>query len=176
MEVKNCEIEGLLEIFPKVYGDERGFFVEIWHEERYSSIGIHLPFVQDNHSFSQKGILRGLHFQKKFPQGKLVSAITGKVYDVAVDLREDSKTFGKWHGVILDAEKCNQFWIPPGFAHGFCVLSDTAHFVYKCTDIYHPEDEGSIRWDDQRLAIPWPIDDPLLSKKDQEAPFFNDLF
>lgn len=174
MEIKKCAIEGLIEILPQIFGDERGFFTEIWQKKKYETVGIDLPFVQDNHSFSQKGILRGLHFQKKHPQGKLVSVITGEVFDVAIDLRAGSKTFGKWHGVVLTAAKCNQFWIPPGFAHGFCVMSDSAHFIYKCTDYYHPDDEGSIRWDDPTLSIKWPINRPILSKKDREAPYFMD--
>jgi dTDP-4-dehydrorhamnose 3,5-epimerase len=163
-------------IEPKVFGDDRGFFLETYHAARYAELaGIDLPFVQDNHSRSTKGILRGLHFQKTKPQGKLVRVVSGEVYDVAVDIRRDSPTFGQWAGVILSEQNKRQFWVPPGFAHGFVVLSDTADFEYKCTDYYDPADEGAIRWDDPDLAIDWPITNPSLSDKDATAGSFKDL-
>lgn len=176
MEVIKTTIDGVLLVKPKIFGDARGYFVETWQKERYEECGIDLPFVQDNHSKSSKGILRGLHFQKNHPQGKLVMVSYGEVFDVAVDIRENSPTFGKWYGAILNQENQNQLWIPPGLAHGFVVLSDVAYFHYKCTDYYHPNDEGSIRWNDPELAIDWPIDfEPLLSDKDSKAPWFKDF-
>lgn len=175
MEVVKTPIEGVLLIKPQVFGDERGYFVETWQKERYEAAGINLPFVQDNHSKSTKGILRGLHFQKQHPQGKLVMVSLGEVFDVAVDIRKGSPTFGKWFGAILNQENQNQLWIPLGMAHGFVVLSDVAHFHYKCTDFYHPGDEGSIRWNDPTIGIDWPYkEEPVLSAKDQIAPFFKD--
>lgn len=175
MEVVKTPIEGVLLIKPQVFGDERGYFVETWQKERYEAAGINLPFVQDNHSKSTKGILRGLHFQKQHPQGKLVMVSLGEVFDVAVDIRKGSPTFDKWFGAILNQENQNQLWIPPGMAHGFVVLSDVAHFHYKCTDFYHPGDEGSIRWNDPTIGIDWPYkEEPVLSAKDQIAPFFKD--
>lgn len=176
MEVVKTPIEGVLLIKPKIFGDNRGYFVETWQKKRYEEAGIDLPFVQDNHSKSTKGILRGLHFQKNHPQGKLVMVSLGEVFDVAVDIRKDSPTFGRWFGAILSDKNQHQLWIPPGMAHGFVVLSDVAHFHYKCTDYYHPDDEGSIRWDDPEIGIDWPIDfEPLLSPKDGVAHSFNDL-
>ena len=175
MKVVKTPIEGVLLIKPQVFGDERGYFVETWQKERYEAAGINLPFVQDNHSKSTKGILRGLHVQKQHPQGKLVMVSLGEVFDVAVDIRKGSPTFGKWFGAILNQENQNQLWIPPGMAHGFVVLSDVAHFHYKCTDFYHPGDEGSIRWNDPTIGIDWPYkEEPVLSAKDQIAPFFKD--
>ena len=175
MKVVKTPIEGVLLIKPQVFGDERGYFVETWQKERYEAAGINLPFVQDNHSKSTKGILRGLHFQKQHPQGKLVMVSLGEVFDVAVDIRKGCPTFGKWFGAILNQENQNQLWIPPGMAHGFVVLSDVAHFHYKCTDFYHPGDEGSIRWNDPTIGIDWPYkEEPVLSAKDQIAPFFKD--
>ena len=163
-------------IEPKVFGDERGFFLETFQAERYANLaGITLPFVQDNHSRSLKGVLRGLHFQKTKPQGKLVRVVKGKVYDVAVDIRQGSSTFGQWEAVILSEENKIQFWIPAGFAHGFLVLSDTADFEYKCTDYYDPSDEASILWNDPDLNIPWPENYPKLSKKDANASILADL-
>ena len=176
MEVVKTPIEGVLLIKPKVFGDNRGYFVETWQKKRYEEAGINFPFVQDNHSKSTKGILRGLHFQKNHPQGKLVMVSLGEVFDVAVDIRKDSPTFGRWFGAILSDKNQHQLWIPPGMAHGFVVLSDVAHFHYKCTDYYHPDDEGSIKWDDPEIGIGWPIDfEPLVSAKDGVAPSFNDL-
>ena len=176
MELIKTPIDGVLLVKPKIFGDTRGYFVETWQKQRYEECGIDLPFVQDNHSKSSKGMLRGLHFQKNHPQGKLVMVSYGEVFDVAVDIRENSPTFGKWYGAILNQENQNQLWIPPGMAHGFVVLSDVAHFHYKCTDYYHPNDEGSIRWNDPDLGIEWPIDfEPLLSDKDSKAPWFKDF-
>lgn len=159
--LKDCVI-----IEPKVFGDSRGFFLEAWHKEKYEDAGIKGIFVQDNRSRSSRNVLRGLHFQKTKPQGKLVSVISGEVYDVAVDLRQDSDTFGQYVGVLLSGKKNNQLYVPPGFAHGFCVLSEYADFHYKCTDFYDPKDEGGIIWNDPDIAIDWPITSPLLSEKD----------
>ncbi|MDD3182941.1 MAG: dTDP-4-dehydrorhamnose 3,5-epimerase [Alphaproteobacteria bacterium] len=174
MEIVKTQIDGVLLIKPKVWGDQRGFFVETWQKDRYEAAGITQPFVQDNHSKSSFGILRGLHFQKKRPQGKLVSVSLGRVFDVALDIRKESPTFGKWYGVELTQENQWQLWVEPGLAHGFVVTSDVAHFHYKCTEFYCPEDEGAIRWDDPEIAINWPNLDPVLSKKDREAPTFKE--
>ena len=168
--VTPCEIEGLYVIEPTVFADERGYFMETYHQKDMEEAGLNLKFVQDNQSMSTKGVLRGLHFQKQYPQGKLVRVVRGAVYDVAVDLRKDSKTFGKWFGVELSAENKKQFYIPEGFAHGFLVLTDEAEFCYKCTDFYHPNDEGGIAWNDEELGIQWPIkegDCLTISEKDQ---------
>ena len=151
------EIEGLKVIEPKVFGDSRGYFYEVYNYNDYAAAGIDMQFVQDNQSGSKKGVIRGLHFQKQFPQDKLVRASKGTVFDVAVDLREGSKTFGKWYGVELSDENKKQFFIPKNFAHGFVVLSDTAEFAYKCTDFYHPNDEGGIIWNDPQVGVKWPI-------------------
>ena len=176
MNVIKTKLDGCVIIEPKVFGDERGFFLETFQAERYSSeAGITLPFVQDNHSRSSKSVLRGLHFQKTKPQGKLVRVVRGQVYDVAVDIRKGSPTYGQWEGLILSEENKTQLWVPPGFAHGFVVLSDTADFEYKCTDYYDPSDEGSILWNDSDLDIPWPIDNPILSNKDASADRLADL-
>jgi dTDP-4-dehydrorhamnose 3,5-epimerase len=168
-------IQGLFLIQPKIFGDIRGYFLETWSHKTYEEAGLAVVFVQDNQSKSTKGVLRGLHYQKKHPQGKLVRVILGEVFDVAVDLRHESSTFGKWYGEILSGDLQNQFYIPPGFAHGFLVLSDEAIFTYKCTDFYYPEDEGGIRWNDPLLGIEWPQTgiDPSLSQKDSMLPDFN---
>ena len=172
-EFKKCPIEGLYEVLPKVFGDQRGYFFEVYSQKDFEAAGLTMIFVQDNQSSSTKNVLRGLHFQKHFPQGKLVRAVSGKVFDVAVDLRKGSPTFGKWHGIILDAEKQNQFYIPQGFAHGFQVLTDSAVFAYKCTDFYHPEDEGGIMWNDPTIGVQWPNASlPVLSQKDRSHPAF----
>ena len=171
--VETCDIEGLKIITPKVFGDDRGYFMETYHYNDYKEAGIDEVFVQDNQSASSKGVLRGLHFQKKFPQGKLVRVIRGEVFDVAVDLRKDSPTYGKWYGVILSEENKKQFFIPANFAHGFVVLSDYAEFAYKCTDFYHPEDEGGLLWSDPEIGIEWPIPEDMkisLSEKDEKWP------
>lgn len=169
--VTKCEIEGLCVIEPTVFKDERGFFMETYNQNDFKEAGLDMVFVQDNQSMSTKGVLRGLHFQKEFPQGKLVRVVRGAVFDVAVDLRASSKTFGKWFGVELSAENKKQFYIPEGFAHGFLVLSDEAEFVYKCTDFYHPNDEGGLAWNDEEIGVEWPITNDMnliISDKDQK--------
>jgi dTDP-4-dehydrorhamnose 3,5-epimerase len=168
MNVIKTKIEDCILIEPKVFGDDRGFFLETFHAKRYKEAGIELDFVQDNRSKSYKNVLRGLHFQKTKPQGKLVTVLHGEVFDVAVDLRPESSTFGQYESVILTGENKLQFYVPPGFAHGFCVLSDTADFTYKCTDFYDPSDESGIIWNDESLNIDWPIDGVTLSEKDLE--------
>jgi dTDP-4-dehydrorhamnose 3,5-epimerase len=176
MNVIKTKLRDCVIIEPKIFGDERGFFLETYQANRYAEMaGIKLQFVQDNHSHSSKGILRGLHFQKTKPQGKLVRVVKGEVYDVAVDIRKESSTFGQWEAVVLSEKNKKQFWIPPGFAHGFVVLSETADFEYKCTDFYDPNDEGSILWNDSDLCIKWPIKYPKLSEKDLNASKFNDI-
>lgn len=176
MNIIKTSLNDCVIIEPKVFGDERGFFLETFHTSRYADlVGISLPFVQDNHSRSSKNVLRGLHFQKTKPQGKLVRVVRGEVYDVAVDIRKASSTFGHWEGVILSEENKKQFWIPPGFAHGFVVLSNIADFEYKCTDYYDPSDEGSILWSDPDLGIDWPVEGPILSNKDINADKLVDL-
>jgi dTDP-4-dehydrorhamnose 3,5-epimerase len=168
MEVIATNIADVKIIKPKVFGDERGFFLETFEQKRYQEmLGIELNFVQDNHSRSQKGVLRGLHFQKENPQGKLVRVVRGEVFDVAVDIRKDSPTYGKWVGVTLTEENKTQLWIPPGLAHGFAVLSDIADFEYKCTNYYDPKSEGCLLWNDPTVNISWPISNPLLSAKDK---------
>ena len=176
MKVIDTPISDVKIIEPKVFGDERGFFLETFQAERYQDlVGIKLPFIQDNHSRSSKGVLRGLHFQKTRPQGKLVRVVKGEVFDVAVDIRKDSPTFGAWSGVILSEENKRQFWVPPGLAHGFVVLSEIADFEYKCTDYYDPSNEGCLIWNDPTINIEWPIEEPLLSKKDQAGLPLSDL-
>lgn len=176
MKVTKTKLKDCVIIEPNVFGDDRGFFLETFQLARYrDEAGITLPFVQDNHSRSARGVLRGLHFQKTKPQGKLVRVVKGEVFDVAVDIREGSSTFGEWEGVILSEENKRQFWVPPGFAHGFVVLSDIADFEYKCTDYYDPTDEGSILWSDPDLNISWPLSDPILSQKDISAPLLADI-
>ena len=176
MNVIKTKLQDCVIIGPKVFGDERGSFLETFQAERYADLaGITSSFVQDNHSRSSRGVLRGLHFQKTKPQGKLVRVVKGEVYDVAADIRQGSPTFGQWEGVILSEENKTQLWVPPGFAHGFVVLSDTADFEYKCTDYYDPSDEGSILWNDPELNILWPIDNPKLSEKDANAEKLADL-
>ncbi len=167
MDVIKTKLEGVVIIEPKVFGDERGFFLESFQVARYrEQAGIELPFVQDNHSRSSRGVLRGLHFQVKKPQGKLVRVVRGEVYDVAVDVNPKSPTYGQYEGVILSESNKRQFWVPPGYAHGFVVLSDTADFEYKCTELYDPADEGGLIWNDPEVSIEWPIGDPKLSAKD----------
>jgi dTDP-4-dehydrorhamnose 3,5-epimerase len=175
MNVLNCHIPGLLIIEPKVFGDTRGFFLETWNRRRYGEAGLDVDFVQDNVSFSRRGILRGLHFQNPKPQGKLLQVLQGEVFDVAVDIRRSSPTFGKWHGLVLSGENKTQFYIPAGFAHGFVVLSETALFQYKCTEIYSPQDEMAIRWDDPDLGIQWPLKEPLLSDRDAKGLRLRDM-
>lgn len=170
IKVTPCEIEGLYVIEPTVFKDERGYFVETYNQNDMKEAGLDMVFVQDNQSMSVRGVLRGLHFQKQYPQGKLVRVVRGKVFDVAVDLRKDSKTYGKWFGVELSAENMKQFYIPEGFAHGFLVLSDVAEFCYKCTDFYHPGDEGGLLWNDEEIGVEWPLEegvDLIISEKDR---------
>ena len=167
------EIDGVIIVEPTVFGDDRGYFMETYNYNDFCEGGIDVTFVQDNQSKSRKGVLRGLHFQKNYSQSKLVRVISGAVFDVAVDMRKDSKTYGKWVGVELSAENKRQFFIPKNFAHGFLVLSDEAEFVYKCDEFYHPEDEGGLAWDDPDVAVEWPITDDmevLLSDKDKKNP------
>ncbi len=178
MNVIETALPGVLIIEPKVFGDARGFFLETFHKQRYEDAGIPgdgLAFVQDNHSRSAKGVLRGLHFQLENPQGKLVSAGTGRVFDVAADVNPDSPTYRQWAGVELSEENHRQLWIPPGYAHGFCVLSNMADFQYKCTALYHPESDSGVAWDDPELDIQWPIAAPLLSEKDRQLPRLSEI-
>jgi dTDP-4-dehydrorhamnose 3,5-epimerase len=176
MQADTLGIKGLLHIQPDIFRDGRGFFMEAWREARYKDAGITASFVQDNVSFSSRGVLRGLHFQKgEFAQGKLVMCLQGEVWDVAVDLRPGSATYGKWAAVTLSGEKMNQFWLPPGFAHGFCVLSETAYFAYKCTAIYAPQAEGGVLWNDPDLAIDWPVKEPALAQRDLKWPSLKEL-
>jgi len=176
VKVIETKLQDCVIIEPKVFGDERGFFLETFQAARYAeNAGISLPFVQDNHSRSSKGVLRGLHFQKTKPQGKLVRVVRGEVCDVAVDIRTGSATYGQWEAVLLSEDNKKQLWVPPGFAHGFVVLSDTADFEYKCTDYYDPSDEGSLLWNDPDLGICWPVESPTLSEKDSLAPVLADL-
>ena len=158
---------------PEIFKDDRGFFTEMYHREKYEAAGIYLPFVQDNRARSRRGTLRGLHYQIGRPQGKIVWALDGEVFDVAVDIRRGSPTFGKWTSYILSNENKTGLFIPPDFAHGYCVLSKEAEVFYKCTDIYAPEQERCIRWNDPDLAIEWPINDPVMSEKDGNAPFLK---
>jgi dTDP-4-dehydrorhamnose 3,5-epimerase len=174
MKVTPTSLPGVLVIEPRVFTDDRGFFFETWSQQRYAEQGIGPTFVQDNCSRSVAGTLRGLHFQEPNAQGKLVQVLRGSVFDVAVDVRRGSPTFGRWCGVDLSGDRPMQLWIPPGFAHGFCVTSESADFLYKCTAPYRPEAERSIRWDDPTLAIAWPVAKPLLSSKDASAPLLAD--
>ena len=179
IEVTPCEIKGLYIIKPKVFKDERGYFVETYNQNDFLEAGLDMAFVQDNQSMSVRGVLRGLHYQKEHPQGKLVRVLRGEVYDVAVDLRAGSDTYGKWYGVELSEENRKQFYIPEGFAHGFLVLSDLAEFCYKCTDFYQPGDEGGMIWNDPEIGIRWPIPEGMeliISEKDQKWKGFRDTF
>ncbi|HFD2072286.1 dTDP-4-dehydrorhamnose 3,5-epimerase [Serratia marcescens] len=176
MQVTDTKIAGVKIIQPKVFGDARGFFLETFEKKRYQDmLGIDLDFVQDNHSRSSRGVLRGLHFQKVNPQGKLVRVVRGEVFDVAVDIRPESPTYGAWEGVILSEENKTQFWVPPGLAHGFVVLSDVADFEYKCTDYYNPAHEGCLLWNDPQVGIEWPVTQPLLSEKDKVGKLLGEL-
>lgn len=162
-------------IEPKVFGDARGFFMETWHQDRYTKAGLPVHFVQDNLSFSTRGVLRGLHFQHPNPQGKLVYVLQGEVFDVAVDIREDSATFGQWVSVLLSSDNKRQLYIPGGLAHGFCVTSKTALFAYKCTDFYNPQAEKGIIWNDPDIGIEWPVNNPILAEKDRGYPRFKEV-
>jgi len=176
MKIDDSKLSGVLLIEPDVYNDERGFFLETWHQGRYRDS--HFPdvaFVQDNHSRSTRGVLRGLHFQKDFAQGKLVQVCRGRVFDVAVDIRIGSPEFGHWVGHELSDDNHHQLWIPPGFAHGFCTLSDSADLMYKCTEIYRADDDFGIAWDDPGIAVRWPVSDPVLSDKDKKLPTLSEV-
>lgn len=179
IKVENCGIEGLYVIEPKVFFDSRGYFTETYNQNEFEEAGLNMRFVQDNQSMSSRGVLRGLHFQKTHPQGKLVRVLQGEVYDVAVDLRENSKTFGKYFGLVLSDENRKQFYIPEGFAHGFLVLSETAIFAYKCTDFYCADDEGGLLYNDPDVNIEWPVKDLeelIISDKDKLWPTIKDVF
>ncbi|MBZ0112405.1 MAG: dTDP-4-dehydrorhamnose 3,5-epimerase [Thermoanaerobaculia bacterium] len=176
MSFTPTQIPDVILVEPNVFRDDRGFFLETFHVDRYREGGIGLPFVQDNHSRSVARTLRGLHAQRQRPQGKLVRAVEGEIWDVAVDIRRGSPTFKQWVGVTLSADNFRQLYVPPGFAHGFCVLSETAQVEYKCTDLYDATDELGLRWDDPEIDIAWPIADPLLSKKDAAAPTVSEAF
>ena len=176
MKLIETGIKDLYIIEPEVFGDNRGYFMESYNKNTFLKLGLDYDFVQDNQSKSKKGVLRGLHFQKKYPQAKLVRVIEGEVFDVAVDLRKNSPTFGKWFGVLLSDENKRMFMIPRGFAHGFVVLSESATFTYKCDEFYHPEDEGGINWNDKEIDIKWPIDfEPILSEKDKRHPCLKEV-
>ena len=175
MRFEPAPLAGVVVVKPDVHRDARGFFLETWHLEKYAAAGIRGPFVQDNHSHSTHGTLRGLHAQIRHPQGKLVRAVSGRMYDVAVDIRRGSPGFGRWFGVELSGENFRQLWIPPGFAHGFCVLSDEVDVEYKCTDVYDPGGEITIAWNDPAIGIAWPVSEPVLSAKDAAAPRLAEL-
>ncbi|MHB1214947.1 MAG: dTDP-4-dehydrorhamnose 3,5-epimerase [Thiobacillus sp.] len=175
MNVIETALPGVLLLEPKVFGDARGFFLESWNRRAFAELGLDLDFVQDNHSRSARGVLRGLHYQLNDPQGKLVRVVSGAVFDVAVDLRTSSPHFGRWVGYELSADNHRMLWIPPGFGHGFLVLSDTADFLYKTTAYYAPQWDRGVRWDDPQIGVEWPLDGaPTLSAKDQALPFFKD--
>lgn len=177
MNVIDTEVIGVKLVEPKVFGDDRGFFLETFQQNRYKEmLEIDLDFVQDNHSRSSKNVLRGLHFQTSKPQGKLVRVVRGEVFDVVVDIRPESATFGKWVGVYLSEDNKNQLWVPPGLAHGFVVISDFADFEYKCTDYYDPRNEGCLIWNDPEVGVKWPVSEPLLSAKDALGQGFSELF
>jgi len=175
MIIHPTPLSGLFRIEPRVFGDQRGFFLETFQQERFEAAGLSGRFVQDNHSRSQHGTLRGLHFQRPRPQTKLVTVIRGEIWDVAVDVRQSSPTFGQWYGVTLNETNHWQLYVPEGFAHGFCVLSESADVIYKCTDFYAPSCEQSLLWNDPALEIHWPIDNPLLSAKDKQGRLLADL-
>ncbi|MGV8906628.1 MAG: dTDP-4-dehydrorhamnose 3,5-epimerase [Acetobacterium sp.] len=178
INVIKTKIDGLVIIEPSVFGDERGYFMETYNEEEFHEVGLTMKFVQDNESKSSKGVLRGLHFQRKFSQGKLVRVTQGEVFDVGVDLRQGSPTYGQWAGALLTQENKTMFYVPEGFAHGFLVLSEEAVFNYKCTNLYAPEYDGGIRWNDPDIGVEWPLEGivkPLLSEKDTKLPFLSEI-
>jgi len=175
MKVKTTALSGVIILEPDVFGDHRGFFLETFQADRYEQAGIHAAFVQDNLSFSVQHTLRGLHYQITRPQAKLVQVITGEIYDVAVDVRSGSPTFGQWVGVQLSGDNHRQLFIPEGFAHGFCVLSPSAHFMYKCSDYYTPDDEGGVLWSDPEIGIDWPVSAPIISEKDARMAPLNQI-
>jgi dTDP-4-dehydrorhamnose 3,5-epimerase len=169
------ELDGVIVVEPDVFRDERGFFLETYHARKFTEGGIAAAFVQDNHSMSKRGTLRGLHAQRRRPQGKLVRVVRGEIFDVAVDIRHGSPTFKKWAGVALSEENHREVYVPPGFAHGFCVTSDVAEVIYKCTDLYDPADEFGIAWNDPEIAIRWPVENPIISEKDSRAPRISEV-
>lgn len=175
MDIETTDFPGLIVIRPKVFEDERGYFFESWQEERYRDAGIAERFVQDNRSYSRAGILRGLHYQKRHPHGQLVWIVEGEIFDVVVDLRRDSPTFRKWYGRHMSAKTPEQIYMPPGFAHGFCVLGDSAAVHYKCTGQYRPNDEGGLNWKDPDIGIDWPVDGPMVSARDEAFPNLADF-
>ncbi len=175
MKITPTALQDVLIVEPRVFEDPRGFFMETYHHTRYRQFGIPARFVQDNLSFSVRGTLRGLHYQVNRVQAKLVQVITGEIYDVALDVRPGSATFGQWTGVRLSGKNRRQLFIPGGFAHGFCVLSDTAHFLYKCSDVYTPADEAGVLWSDPDIHIDWPVEDPIVSEKDKRLPCLHEL-
>jgi len=175
MKVEKTKLDGVLLVTPQVFGDDRGFFMETYNREKALESGLPGEFVQDNHSKSSKGVLRGLHYQSPNWQGKLVRTVQGEIYDVAVDIRAGSPSFGEWVGVYLNDENKQQLYVPPGYAHGFCVTSDTAEVVYKCTALYEPSEEGSVLWNDPDIGINWPVENPSLSEKDRDAQRLADL-
>lgn len=178
IKVTECGIDGLYVIEPKLIADDRGYFAEIYNQKEMSEISLGMDFVQENQSMSTKGVLRGLHFQKQYPQGKLLRVLRGRIFDVAVDMRKESPTYKKWFGIELSSENKKQFYVSEGFAHGFLVLSDIAEVAYKCTDFYHPGDEGGVIWNDPDIGIKWPIEEGMkiiLSEKDKNWPFSNQL-
>ncbi|MBV8267961.1 MAG: dTDP-4-dehydrorhamnose 3,5-epimerase [Planctomycetaceae bacterium] len=175
MNIIPTSLPEVVVVEPKVFGDERGFFMETYNHGRYGAAGLPSAFVQDNVSFSAKGVLRGLHYQEPYPQGKLLFVLQGEIFDVAVDIRRGSPSFGRWVGVTLSSGNKRQLYVPPGFAHGFCVTSDTALVIYKCTEVYRPEADHGVRWDDPRIGVEWPAGQPLLSEKDRRAPLLSEV-
>lgn len=176
MQLSDLSLAGLKLLKPKVFRDQRGFFLETFQQSLCEKLGLSTSFLQDNHSFSHQGCIRGMHFQSYPGQAKLIRVAVGKIYDVAVDIRPESPTFGRWEAVILDDQSHHQLFVPVGFAHGFCVLSEHAHVLYKVSSLYDPQYEKGFRWDDPTVKIQWPLDQPIVSERDQQAPFFNDAF
>ena len=174
VKIENCNIPDIKLVKNNIFNDDRGRFIESYKKKVYESNGMNFSFVQDNLVYSKKNVLRGLHYQKKFPQGKLVSAISGEIFDIAVDIRKESKYYGQWIGKIISDKNCHQLYVPPGFAHGYCVLSDYAVVMYKCTEYYHESDQYGVIWNDKDISIDWPIDSPILSEKDSKLPTLNE--
>lgn len=175
IDVTETNLDGVVIVEPRVFKDDRGFFIETYNQRDAEAAGLPVTFVQDNHSFSTRGVLRGLHFQYPQWQGKLVRVASGEIFDVAVDIRPGSATFGRWEGVVLSRDNQRQLYVPPGYAHGFCVVSDTADVLYKCTSLYEPGQDRGVRWNDPDIGIDWPISDPVMSEKDARAPLLRDL-
>lgn len=175
MQAEDTHLKGVRLLTPKVFGDDRGFFMETFNRRKAQEVGIPADFVQDNHSYSQRGVLRGLHYQYPTWQGKLVRVVLGEIFDVAVDIRPDSPTYGQWYGATLSDTNKQQLYVPEGFAHGFCVTSEDAHVLYKCTTLYKPEEDAGILWNDPDIGIDWPVDTPILSAKDEKAPRLKDV-